>query len=61
MRRFKLPGVRTIITYGLIGIVGYAGLEQLPDNENIVMLRDLTKMAVVFYFARQAGAENTPR
>lgn len=57
MPRFKFPGVRTIVTYSLLGIVGYAGIEQLPDNENITTIRDLAKMAVVFYFAKSAQAD----
>lgn len=57
MPRIKLPGVRTIVTYSLIGVIAYAGIEQLPDNENITTIRDLAKMAVVFYFAKSAQAD----
>lgn len=53
----KLPGVRTIVTYSLLAIVGYAGIEQLPDNDNILTLRRLAEMAVVFYFAKSAQAD----
>lgn len=61
MPLIKFPGVRTVVTYSLIGIVGYAGLQQLPDNQNIETMRRLMEYAVVFFFGTKMNQPTDSR
>lgn len=51
----RVPGVRSTVTYALLGAVIYAGLTGLPDNANIEALRKLMEYAIVFFFGQKAG------
>lgn len=56
----SLPGVRTLVTYGLLAAVIGSGLMGLQDNENLALVRELAKDVVLFYFARQTVVSDKP-
>lgn len=54
------PGVRTVVTYSLIGTTIAAGLLGSPDNENLAVVRKLGEYAVVFFFGAAAARTQNP-
>lgn len=55
MPNIRLPGVRTTVTWALVGTVAYAGLMGVPDNANIEVMRKLMEYAVVFFFGTKVA------
>ena len=58
LSNWHVPGVRTTVTWTLVGTVVYAGLSQLVDNPNLELIRKMMEYSIVFYFGTKVGPAN---